>query len=82
MGKKLFRKFMCVLLVAVLALNPLDTKAIASDYAPTYTVTTEAAPALGGLGVRDAPQNFSGSVIIPPNPRKKGEALTGFSLDV
>lgn len=51
MGKKLFRKFMCVLLVAVLALNPLDTKAIASDYAPTYTVTTEAAPALGGLGV-------------------------------
>ena len=51
MGKKLFRKFMCVLLAAVLALNPLDTKAIASDYAPTYTVTTEAAPALGGLGV-------------------------------
>ena len=51
MGKKLFRKFMCVLLTAVLALNPLDTKAIASDYAPTYTVTTEAAPALGGLGV-------------------------------
>ena len=41
MGKKLFRKFMCVLLVAVLALNPLDTKAIASDYAPTYTVTTD-----------------------------------------
>ena len=51
MSKKLFRKFMCVLLAAVLALNPLDTKAIASDYAPTYTVTTEAAPALGGLGV-------------------------------
>ena len=47
----MFRKFMCVLLAAVLALNPLDTKAIASDYAPTYTVTTEAAPALGGLGV-------------------------------
>ena len=41
MGKKLFRKFMCVLLVAVLALNPLDTKAIASDYAPTYTVTSK-----------------------------------------
>ena len=51
MSKKLFRKFMCVLLVAILALNPLDTKAIASDYAPTYTVTTEAAPAPGGLGV-------------------------------
>ena len=51
MSKKLFRKFMCVLLAAILVLNPLDTRAIASDYAPTYTVTTEAAPTLDGLGV-------------------------------
>lgn len=51
--RKLLRKVLCVFLAVVLALNPLDTRAIAAEaveYGGTQTVAGEAAPGVSAVG--------------------------------